>query len=114
MLIKLAAYITAFTSRPILHVKPKLDHNQKPAAYTFADEVEKYRHVVKEMDLGEAYRRTGNSFKGQLEQHFIILKDRQGKINSSKMKEQVHQASLKRRNTNFGKNEHKLILSQSI
>jgi len=72
------AYVTAFTSRPILHVKPKSDHNQKPAAYTFADAVEKYGQLVREGDLGEAYRRSGNSFKGQLEQHFIVLKDGQG------------------------------------
>jgi hypothetical protein len=69
-----AAYVTAFTSRPILYIKPK-SGNQKPMAYTFGDEVERYGDVVREDDLGEAYRRSGNSFKGQLEQHFVVLKE---------------------------------------
>ena len=74
-----ASYVTAFTSRPILHVKPKSD--QKPMAYTFADAAEKFGHLVREADLGEAYRRAGNSFNGQLEQHFIVVKDGQGQGN---------------------------------
>jgi hypothetical protein len=43
--------------------------------YTLGDAVERYGGVVSEDDLGEAYRRFGNSFKGQLEQHFVVLKE---------------------------------------
>ena len=69
-----AAYVTAFTSRPILHIKPK-SGNQKPMAYTFGDAVERYGNMVNDGELSEAYRRSGTSFKGQLEQHFVVLKE---------------------------------------
>ena len=43
---------------------------------TFVDTIEKYGHLLKDEDLGAAYRRCGKSFKGQLGQHFVVLKDR--------------------------------------
>jgi len=44
-------------------------------AYTFGDAVERYGNVVNEDELSEAYRRSGTSFKGQLKQHFVVLKE---------------------------------------
>ena len=40
---------------------------------TFTDAVEKHGSLLKEKNLGEAYRRVGRSFIGQLAQHFVVL-----------------------------------------
>ena len=69
------SYVSAFTSRPILHVKPKNPDNGRPTSFTFSDAVAKYGSLVKDEDLGEAYRRAGTAFTGQLEQHFVVLRD---------------------------------------
>jgi hypothetical protein len=69
------SYVSAFTSRPILHVKPKKPENGRPTSFTFSDAVAKYGSLVKDEDLGEAYRRAGTAFTGQLEQHFVVLRD---------------------------------------
>jgi hypothetical protein len=65
-------YITPYTSRPMLHVKQK-DGNQRPMAYTFSDAIAKYGAGLRESDLGEAYKRAGTLFKGQLQQNFVVL-----------------------------------------
>ncbi len=49
--------------------------NQMVSALTFADWVTKFGERVNDDFLGETYRRAGNSFKGQLEQHFVVLKE---------------------------------------
>ena len=67
-------YVAAYSSRPILHIQDK-SGDQRPVALTFADAVTKYAGLVKDEFLGEAYRRAGNSFKGQLEQQFVVLKE---------------------------------------
>ena len=48
----------------------------KDRAMTFVDTIEKYGHILKEEDLSAAYKRCGKSFKGQLGQHFVVLRDR--------------------------------------
>ena len=65
-------YVTPFTSRPMLHLKSK-DGNQRPMAYTFSDAITKYGSGLRETDLGEAYKRAGTLFKGQLQQNFVVL-----------------------------------------
>ena len=65
-------YVTPFTSRPMLHAKKK-DENQRPMAYTFLDAIMKYGAGLRESDLGEAYKRAGTLFKGQLQQYFVVL-----------------------------------------
>ena len=67
-------YISAYSSRPVLHINDKKG-NQKPYALTFADAVTRYNGMIDGDLLGEAYRRAGGSFKGQLEQHFVVLKE---------------------------------------
>ena len=42
---------------------------------TFVEAVKKYGRNLKSDDLGEALKRCGNNFKGQLAQHFVVLKD---------------------------------------
>ncbi len=44
-------------------------------AYTFVDSMTQFGGAVVQDDLEEAYRRVGLAFKGQLEQHFVILRE---------------------------------------
>jgi hypothetical protein len=67
-------YVSAYSSRPVLHIKDKTG-NQRPSVLTFADAVTRFGGIVKDDFLGEAYRRAGNSFKGQMEQTFVFLKE---------------------------------------
>jgi hypothetical protein len=67
-------YVTPFSSRPVLHVKD-MSGNKAPYALTFADAVTRYGSKLEEGDLGEAYRRAGKSFDGQLSQLFVVLKE---------------------------------------
>ncbi len=68
-------YVSAYSSRPVLHIKER-NRTQRPYALTFADAIARYGMTIDDDNLGEAYRRAGNSFKGQLEQHFVVLKER--------------------------------------
>ena len=67
-------YVSAFTSRPLLHVKQK-EAGARSMSFTFSDALIRYGQQLRQSDLGEAYRRTGNSFKGQLQQYFVVLYD---------------------------------------
>ena len=67
-------YVTAFTSRPLLHVRPK-DNGTRPMAYTFTDAMTRYGQQIRQEDLGEAYRRAGVAFRGQMQQNFVVLHD---------------------------------------
>ncbi len=69
-------HVSAFSSRPMLHVKPK-EAGSRQMAFTFADAVSRYGKRLRQSDLGEAYRRAGNSFVGQLQQNFVVLYDSQ-------------------------------------
>ncbi len=72
-----SAYVVPFISKPIIHVRPTgTGYGEGSKSYNFVEAVEKFGHLVKQVDLGDAYRRAGNSFKGQLEQHFIILREK--------------------------------------
>ena len=68
-------FVVAFTSRPVLQVRPK-DRNKNSMAFTFSDAVTRYGEGMQEEELGEAYRRAGAAFKGQLQQNFVVLHDR--------------------------------------
>ena len=71
---KEAMYVSAFSSRPLLHVKPK-DLGTRQMAFTFADAISRYGKQLRQSDLREAYRRAGTSFRGQLQQNFVVLYD---------------------------------------
>jgi hypothetical protein len=75
---QVVAYAIPFISRPTLQVKATGGGQSNPEirSYNFTDAIAKYGHLVKQFDLGEAYRRAGSFFKGQLEQNFVVLKDR--------------------------------------
>ena len=67
-------YVSAFSSRPLLHVRPK-GSEARQMAYTFADALARYGKQLRQSDLGDAYRRAGIAFKGQLQQNFVVLYD---------------------------------------
>lgn len=67
-------YVSAFSSRPLLHVRPK-ETGSRTRAFTFADALSRYGRQLRQGDLGEAYRRAGAAFRGQLQQNFVVLHD---------------------------------------
>lgn len=68
-------FVFGYTSRPVLHVKPR-DTNQRPMWLAFSDALIRYGSGLEETDLGEAYRRAGIAFRGQLQQNFVVLRDK--------------------------------------
>ena len=42
-------------------------------AYTFSDALTRYGRQLRQSDLGEAYRRAGKAFTGQMQQNFVVL-----------------------------------------
>jgi hypothetical protein len=55
-----------------MHVKQK-EGGQRFMTYNFSDAISKFGGGSREEDLGEAYRRAGHSFNGQLQQNFVVL-----------------------------------------
>ena len=72
-------FVMGFTSRPLLQIRKKTGYGQ--LALTFADALLKYGRGLKVFDLGAAYGRAGTTFEGQMEQNFVVLKDKMGKGN---------------------------------
>jgi hypothetical protein len=80
--LNVVANAVPFVSRPVLQVRPKesaASGNNETRTYTYTDAISKYGHLLKQFELGEAYRRAGTSFKGQLEQQFVVLRE-QGQV----------------------------------
>ena len=76
------AHVAAFTSRPVMHVSPILPGAAGPSSdpgatrtYTFIDAISRYGREIDMSHVQEAYRRAGSAFRGQLEQHFVVLRD---------------------------------------
>ena len=67
-------YVSSYNSRPVMHFNPGSGRGQSKTM-TFTDAIEKHGQLLSEDDLGAAYRRCGQSFKGQYGQHFVVLKD---------------------------------------
>ena len=73
---KEAAHVAAYSSRPILHVKAQgAGKDQTTRAFTFIDAIIKYGGILTKADLDEAYKRAGSAFRGQMEQHFVVLRE---------------------------------------
>ena len=70
-------FVMGFTSRPLLQIKKKSGYGQ--LALTFVDALLKFGKGLKAADLGTAYGRAGTTFEGQMEQNFVVLKDKMGK-----------------------------------
>ena len=67
-------HVSAFSSRPMLHVRPKKTGGRS-MAFTFGDAITRYGIQMRQGELGEAYRRAGVAFKGQMQQNFVVLHD---------------------------------------
>jgi len=74
---KESAYVAAYSSRPILHVRSKNEKGEETMnrAYTFTDAIIRYGQNLVKQDLDDAYKRAGTAFRGQLEQHFVVLRE---------------------------------------
>ena len=64
-------FVMGFTPRPVLQIKRKNGGGQ--LVLTYVDAVVKYGGRVGESDLRLAYERAGLTFRGQMQQNFIIL-----------------------------------------
>jgi hypothetical protein len=91
-------YVTAYNSHPVLHIG-EVSGNRGVSALTFADAVTRFGRMVNADFWGEAYRRAGNSFKGQLAQHFVVLKEEGTQYHNQQKNDQQ---SLQRKRTHEG------------
>jgi hypothetical protein len=58
-----------------MQIRSKEDGSVSEArSISFTDSVAKYGHLLKQFELGDAYRRAGDHFEGQLEQPIIVLR----------------------------------------
>jgi hypothetical protein len=86
-------YVSAYTSRPCLHIKT--GDNQRPFAMTFADAIARFGSRIEQDGLGEAYKRLGRAFQGLVEQHFVVLKENSGQ--TPDLSNQGTQANVRKR-----------------
>jgi hypothetical protein len=67
-------YVTPFTSRRLLHVRP-WDAALRHTVYTFTDVMPRFGQQMRQGDLGKAFWRAVVAFKRQLQQNFVVLHD---------------------------------------
>jgi hypothetical protein len=56
------AYALPFVARPTLQIRSTDATSTEVKTFTFTDAIAKYGHLLKQFDLGEAYRRAGSFF----------------------------------------------------
>ena len=66
--------VSAFVSRPVLHVKSK-EGGFRVGTYNFSDALTKYGANLTQKELNAAYKRAGSAFKGQMQQNFVVLSE---------------------------------------
>jgi hypothetical protein len=66
-------YLVAYNSHPVMITK--VEGGEKTFTLTFADAVAKYGRRLDQDNLADAYKRAGRSFRGLLQQNFVVLKD---------------------------------------
>ena len=95
-----AAHVVAFISRPVMHVRSKEGsiNPMVPKTFTFVDAVSAYGDKITQVELAEAYRRAGTAFKGQMEQVFVLLreKDESGRQQQWQQHQQQHRGQRSR------------------
>ena len=73
------AYVQGFISKPVLRYV-----SRDPAvslcagtgrSYSFVDSVSRFGDLVHGYELSSAYKRAGNTFKGAMEQYFVVLRE---------------------------------------
>ncbi len=70
--------MSTHTLHLLLHIKKEGDEvQQSPFVMTFENTVDRFGSRLERGGLVEAYFRVGIAFHGQLEQHFVVLKDDQ-------------------------------------
>jgi hypothetical protein len=87
------AHVVAFISRPVMHVKSTEWSDVKivPKTFTYVDAVAEFGHRMSQFELGDAYRRAGTAFKGQMEQMFVIMRERDHQEQHHQQHQQQHQ-----------------------
>ena len=64
--------VSAFISRPVIHVRSK-DGGERLGVFNFSDAIVRFSSNLTVSELEEAYRRAGSAFRGQLQQNFVVL-----------------------------------------
>jgi hypothetical protein len=64
-------YVIGYASRPVLHIKS----GGNSRWLGFLDALVRYGSGLEEPDLGDAYKKAGIAFRGQLQQNFVVLHD---------------------------------------
>ena len=75
----ISAYCMPFITRPLMKIVTKNNGNDNPniQSFGFVDSIMKLRHHddLRRVSTSEALQKAGSTFRGRLEQNFIILKD---------------------------------------
>jgi hypothetical protein len=66
--------VSAFVSRPVIHLRSR-DGDSRLGIFNFSDALVRFGENLTVNELGEAYRRAGNAFRGQLQQKFVVLNE---------------------------------------
>ena len=67
--------VSAFVSRPVINIRSK-DGSLRLGTFNFSDALARFGAGLRSDELGEAYRRAGAAFKGQLQQNFVVLNEK--------------------------------------
>ena len=75
----ISAYCMPFITRPLMKIVTKTNDSSNPSiqSFSFVESIMKLRSYndLRRVSLNDAYQLAGSTFRGRLEQHFIILKD---------------------------------------
>ncbi len=73
------SFVHGFVSRPVLRYEVKEGAasycSGTGRSYNFVDAVSRYGELLQAADLAPAYRRAGQTFRGAMEQYFVLLSD---------------------------------------
>ncbi len=73
------AYVQGFISRPVLRYlsrDPAVTHCAGTGrSYSFVDSVNRFGDLLLQSELTTAYRRAGSTFRGAMEQYFVVLNE---------------------------------------
>ncbi len=73
------AHVQGFLSRPVLHYNVAEDAASVASgtgrSYSFIDAVTRFGDLLQDVDLTAAYKRAGGTFRGAMEQYFVVLRE---------------------------------------
>lgn len=73
-----SAFVQSFISRPVMRYVSEdenLEVSGTGRSYSFVDAVLRFGDLVQDADLTSAYKRAGGTFRGAMEQYFILLRE---------------------------------------